>query len=301
VESGVSWLLKTCVLASPVAIRADDSTGTAPHGGGVTVPSCAFEGASTMLLAVDVGNTQTVLGLFAGDELQADWRISTNASLTGDELRVKVAGLLGMDGRGWDDVTDVVLSSVVPRLTYAWVDVAEKAGHCEALVVGPGLKTGMPVRYDNPHEVGADRIVNGVAAYEAYRGPVMVVDFGTATTIDVISHDGAYLGGAIAPGVETSAEALFSKAARLSKVDLEPPSAVIGTNTRASVQAGLMLGEAAMVDGLVRRAWAELGSKATVVATGGLAPGMSELCETIEHVDVDLTLTGLRIIFDRNR
>ena len=254
-----------------------------------------------MLLAVDVGNTQTVLGLFDGETLIEHWRISTNAALTADELRVQVGGLLGFSAKGWGDVDEAVLSSVVPRLTVAWTQVVETACDCELLVVGPGLKTGMVIRYDNPHEVGADRIVNGVAAFEAYGGPVVVVDFGTATTIDVISADGAYLGGAIAPGVETSAEALFSKAARLSKVDLEPPAGVIGTNTRASVQAGLMLGEAAMVDGLVRRVWDELGARTTVVATGGLAPSMSKLCDTVEHVDVDLTLTGLRIIRDRNR
>lgn len=254
-----------------------------------------------MLLAVDVGNTQTVLGLFSDDDLVARWRISTNAALTGDELRVKVGGLLALDGRGWADVAEVVLASVVPRLTLAWTEVVAAACGCEALVIGPGLKTGMPIRYDNPHEVGADRIVNGVAAYEEYGGPVIVIDFGTATTLDVISKEGAYLGGAIAPGVETSAEALFSKAARLSKVDLEPPAGVIGTNTRASVQAGLLLGEAVMVDGLVRRAWDELGCRTEVVATGGLAPTMATLCETVGHVDVDLTLTGLYLIRNRNR
>jgi len=254
-----------------------------------------------MLLAVDVGNTQTVLGLFDGDVLDGHWRISTNASLTSDELRVKVSGLLVLSDHGWGDIDEVVMSSVVPRLTVAWEEVVSAACGCETLVVGPGLKTGMPIRYDNPHEVGADRIVNGIAAYEAHGGPVVIVDFGTATTIDVISEDGAYLGGAIAPGVETSAEALFSKAARLSKVDLEPPAKVIGTNTRASVQSGLMLGEAVMVDGLVRRVWLELETETPVVATGGLAPRMAPLCDTIDHVDVDLTLTGLRIIRDRNR
>ncbi len=254
-----------------------------------------------MLLAVDVGNTQTVLGLFKDETLEAHWRISSNAALTADELRVKVSGLLAVDKMSWADVDVVALSSVVPRLTEAWVEVAGAACGCEVMVVGPGLKTGMPIRYDNPHEVGADRIVNGVAAYETFGGPVVVVDFGTATTVDVISHDGAYLGGAIAPGVETSAEALFSKAARLSKVDLEAPPRAIGTNTRQSVQAGLMLGEAAMVDGLVRRVWTELGTETPVVATGGLAPRMAPLCETISDVDVDLTLAGLRIIRDRNR
>ena len=254
-----------------------------------------------MLLAVDVGNAQTVIGLFADDRLAGHWRISTNASLTGDELRVKVAGLLALDELSWSEVSSVILASVVPRLTTAWEDVTRVACDCDVMVVGPGLKTGMPIRYDNPHEVGADRIVNGVAAYARFGGPVIVVDFGTATTIDVIDASGAYLGGAIAPGVETSAEALFSKAARLSKVDLEPPSAVIGTNTRMSVQAGLLLGEAAMVDGLVRRTWAELGAETPVIATGGLAERMGDLCETIGDVDMDLTLTGLRMIYERNQ
>ena len=254
-----------------------------------------------MLLAVDVGNTQTVLGLFAEKNLAGHWRISTNASLTGAELRVKVAGLLGLDGRSWSDVSAVILASVVPRLTSEWEDAVRVACDCDAMIVGPGIKTGMPIRYDNPHEVGADRIANGVAALARFGGPVVVVDFGTATTIDVIDASGAYLGGAIAPGVATSAEALFSKAARLSKVDLEPPSAVIGTNTRMSVQAGLLLGEAAMVDGLVRRTWSELGAQTHVIATGGLAERMAALCETITDVDVDLTLDGLRMIYERNR
>ena len=168
------------------------------------------------------------------------------------------------------------------------------------MVVGPGIRTGMPIRYDNPHEVGADRIANGVAAFEAHGGPVIIIDFGTATTLDVVDAEGAYLGGAIAPGVETSAEALFSRAARLAKVDLDAPTKVIGTNTRASVQAGLMLGEAAMVDGLVRRAWDEIGGPCAVVATGGLAERMAPLCETIGTVDSDLTLRGLIIIHGRN-
>jgi type III pantothenate kinase len=253
-----------------------------------------------VLFAVDVGNTQSVLGLFEGTELVGHWRISTNSALTGDELRVKVLGLLGLEGFSWDDVEHVIIASVVPRLTPEWEETARTFG-CDVLTVGPGLKTGMPIRYDNPREVGADRIVNGVAAFERFGGPLVVVDFGTATTIDVIAEDGGYLGGAIAPGVETSAEALFTKAARLSKVDLEAPARVIGTNTRESVQAGLLLGEAAMVDGLVRRVWGELGRQTEVVATGGLAERMGPLCETIGHVDLNLTLEGLRLIYDRNR
>lgn len=253
-----------------------------------------------MLFCIDVGNTQSVLGLFEGDELAAHWRISTNPALTGDELRSKLFGLFGLEGFTWADVNHMIISSVVPRLTSAWEEVGQFGG-CAPLVVGPGLRTGMAIRCDSPHEVGADRIVNGVAAFERFGGPVIVVDFGTATTIDVIAEDGAYMGGAIAPGVETSAEALFTKAARLSKVDLEAPPRVIGSNTRASVQAGLILGEAAMVDGLVRRAWDELGGQTPVVATGGLAETMGPLCDVIEHVDADLTLKGLRIIHARNQ
>lgn len=253
-----------------------------------------------MFLAVDVGNTQTVLGMFDGEALEAHWRISSNASLTADELGVTIGSLLDAAGHGWNHVERVVISSVVPRLTSAYEDLALAATGTAPMVVGPGLKTGMAIKYGNPHEVGADRIVNGVAAFEAHGGPVVIVDFGTATTIDVVDAEGAYLGGAIAPGVETSAEALFSRAARLSKVDLEAPSRVIGQSTRESVQAGLLLGEAAMIDGLVRRVWDELGTTTPVVVTGGLAERMAPLCETCTHVDPDLTLKGLMIIHRRN-
>jgi type III pantothenate kinase len=254
-----------------------------------------------MILAVDVGNTQTVIGLFDGDDLIAHWRVSSDASITADELGVKVAALLSVPGHSWADVDDAIVGSVVPRLTDVWVEAVRTAAGRDAMIVGPGLKTGMPIRYDNPHEVGADRIVNGVAAIAAYGAPVLVVDFGTATTIDVIDADGAYLGGAIAPGLETSAQALYSKAARLSMVDLVDPGTAIGRNTRQSVQAGLLLGQAAMVDGLVRRIWTEMGRKTPVVATGGLAESMAELCDTVTDVDVDLTLTGLLLVFRKNR
>jgi len=254
-----------------------------------------------MILAVDVGNTQTVVGLFDGDRLAAHWRVSSDASITADELAVKLTGLLEMAGHERGDVEHVIVGSVVPRLTDAWVEVARTLSGEDALVVGPGLKTGLPIRYDNPHEVGADRIVNGVAAIAGFGAPVLVVDFGTATTIDVIDAEGGYLGGAIAPGLETSAEALFRKAARLSNVDLTAPAGVIGHNTRSSVQAGLVYGQAAMVDGLVRRTWAELGFETRVVATGGLAERMSALCETITDVDADLTLKGLLLVYRRNR
>jgi type III pantothenate kinase len=253
-----------------------------------------------VILAVDVGNTQTVLGLLDGGQLDGHWRLSTDALMTADEVRIKIGGLLTAEDKTWGDVERVIVASVVPNLTVAYEAVALRVTGVAPLVVGPGLKTGMQIRYDNPHEVGADRIVNGVAAFQLFGGPVVVVDFGTATTIDVIAEDGAYLGGAIAPGVETSADALFARAARLSKVDLEAPERVIGTNTRASVQAGLLFGAAAMVDGLVRRVWGELGTKTTVVATGGLAERMAPLCETVDAVDPDLTLKGLGLIYTLN-
>jgi len=254
-----------------------------------------------MILAVDVGNTQTVVGLFDAERLVAHWRIASDASTTPDELVIKVDALLGVPGHAWSIVERVIIASVVPRLTDAWNDASLKATAREPMVVGPGLKTGLPIRSDNPHEVGADRIVNGVAALAAYGAPVLIVDFGTATTIDVIDATGAYLGGVIAPGVETSAEALFAKAARLSKVDLLDPGTVIGRNTRQSVQAGLIIGGAVMVDGLVRRIWVELGHETPVVATGGLAHRMSAICETLTDVDADLTLKGLMMVYERNR
>jgi type III pantothenate kinase len=253
-----------------------------------------------VILAIDVGNTHTVLGLFDAQGLGAHWRISSNPDLTADELRVNLGRLLVDGGRTWEDIEHVILCSVVPRLTVAYEEVAEQVCGQPSMVVGPGLKTGLAIRYDNPHEIGADRIVNAVAALEEYGPPVLVVDFGTATTIDVVDAGGAYLGGAIASGVQTSAEALFAKAARLSKIDLEPPDRVIGTNTRASLQAGLLLGEAAMVDGLVRRVWAELGTEASVVATGGLAESMAPICETITAVEPNLTLKGLILIYWQN-
>ncbi|GAB4276650.1 MAG: type III pantothenate kinase [Coriobacteriia bacterium] len=253
-----------------------------------------------MRLAIDVGNTQTVIGLFDEKGLDGHWRISTDDSLTADELGVKLAGLLALEKVGWDDVSGMIVSSVVPNLTEAYEDLSRSVLGGSPLIVGPGVKTGVPIKYDNPHEVGADRIVNAVAAKASFGSPVIVVDFGTATTFDVVDAEGAYLGGAIAPGVETSAEALFARAARLSKVDLEPPARVVGRNTRESVQAGLLLGEAVMVDGLVARIRQEMGADAPVVATGGLAERMAPLCESIQHVDPDLTLKGLIAIWEMN-
>jgi type III pantothenate kinase len=254
-----------------------------------------------VILAVDIGNTQTVLGLLDDQRAIAGrWRLSTDATLTADEIRVKIGAMLGVDGYRWEDISGVVIASVVPSLTSAYEDLAARACGCTPLVIGPGVKTGLPVAYENPHEIGADRIVNAVAAIAAHGAPVIVVDFGTATTLDVVDRGGAYLGGAIAAGIETSAEALFRRAARLSAVDLEPPPRVIGRNTRESVQSGLLLGEAVMVDGLVRKTWAELGYESPVVATGGLAERMASLCETVSAVDPDLTLKGLALVWERN-
>lgn len=253
-----------------------------------------------MILAVDIGNTQTVLGVITDHGIEDRWRAATDPDLTSDEIRVKIGGLLALDGHTWSEIAGVAIASVVPTLTAAYEELAERATGTRPLVVGPGVKTGLSIAYENPREVGADRIVNAVAAIEAHGAPVIVVDFGTATTLDVIDASGAYLGGAIAPGIETGAEALFRRAARLSAVDLEPPSRVIGRNTRESVQAGLLLGEAARVDGLVHRTWAELGYECPVVATGGLAERMAPLCETLDAVDADLTLKGLALIWERN-
>jgi len=253
-----------------------------------------------MILAVDVGNTQTVLGTFDGDTIIGHWRIGTDPSMTADELRLCILGLLSLEGIDVVDVTNVIISSVVPSLTAAYVEVAGRIGVSDPMVVGPGIKTGMPIHYDNPHEVGADRIVNGVAAFDEYGGPVVVIDLGTATTLDVIDSNGAYLGGAIAPGVETSAAALFAHAARLSQVDLAVPENVIGSNTRVSVQSGLIVGHAAMIDGLVGRIESELGVPCEVVATGGLVELIAPLCETVKHVEPDLTLRGLMLVFQRN-
>lgn len=253
-----------------------------------------------MILAVDIGNTQTVLGLFTAEGLGGHWRVSTDASLTADELRVKIGGLLATEGAQWGGVERLIVASVVPVLTVAYEEVALKSTGKPPMVVGPGLKTGIAIRYDDPREVGADRIVNAVAGAAEYGVPLVIVDFGTATTLDVLAADGAYVGGSIAPGVETSSEALFSRAAKLSKVDLEAPAHAIGTNTRESLQAGLLLGQAAMVDGLVRRTWAELGGESAVVATGGLAPRIAPLCTVPMAVDVDLTLKGLMRVYRMN-
>jgi type III pantothenate kinase len=249
-----------------------------------------------MLLAVDVGNTQTALGLYRDSELVDHWRLATERSSTADELGVLLGGLLDFDG-----VDGICLASTVPVLLREWEVLASKWANAPILVVAPGVKTGIPIRYDDPRELGPDRIVNAVAAKERYGAPVIVVDFGTSTNFDVVSPDGEYVGGVLAPGVEISMEALFSRAARLVKVDYTTPPYVIGKSTITALQSGLVYGFAGQVDGIVGRIRGELGAEAApAIATGGLADLVAPHSETIERVDAFLTLEGLRLVWELN-
>ncbi|MGA7463039.1 MAG: type III pantothenate kinase [Candidatus Korobacteraceae bacterium] len=259
-----------------------------------------------MLLVLDVGNTNTVLGVFeipAGESsrLIAHWRVSTTKTQTVDEYGVLFRNLFAMNGLEVTAVKGTVISSVVPPLDSTLREVCERYFHSQPLFIEPGVKTGMPVHYDNPAEVGADRIVNSVAAFEKYGGPCIIVDFGTATTFDVVSKKGEYLGGVITPGIGISADALFSRTARLPRVDVRKPPRVLATNTVNSVQSGLYYGYIGLIDGILERLLAEMGDKVAVVATGGLAPLMGEGSKYIEKVDDLLTLEGLRIIYERNQ
>jgi type III pantothenate kinase len=254
-----------------------------------------------VLLAVDVGNTQTHLGAFDGDRLAEHWRFQTRAGATGDELAERIAGLLALSEIGLDDVDAVCVSSVVPPLGTQYEQLTERymAG-AGCLTIGPGVKTGMPIRIENPLEVGADRLVNSIAAYDRFRDACVVVDFGTGINVDVVSAEGDYLGGAIGPGLEISLSALIERAARITRIDLEPPEAAIGRSSVAAIQSGFVFGFAGMIDGIVRRIEAELG-KASLLATGGLASSIVPFTETIDEVDEMLTLNGLRLIHARNR
>jgi len=254
-----------------------------------------------MLLALDIGNTHTVLGLFVGDTLVADWRIATRRDATEDELGVLVHALFAADGRDHQAVEGMIVSSVVPDVNRSVAAMGRRHFGCEPLFVGPGVKTGMPILYENPHEVGADRIVNAVAAMARRGAPVIVVDFGTATTFDVVGPGGEYVGGVITPGLGVAAEALFQRAARLHRVDVRRPPQVIGRNTEESVQSGLYHGYAGLVEGLLGRIRAELGVPAPVIATGGLASELQADLGFIDEVDVHLTLDGLRLVWARNR
>ena len=249
-----------------------------------------------MLLAADVGNTQTVLGLYAGGELTDNWRLATERSTTADELGVLLGGLLDFDA-----VDGICLASTVPILVREWELLASKWAQAPLLAVGPGVKTGIPIRYDDPREVGPDRIVNSVAAKERYGAPVIVVDFGTSTNFDVVSPEGDYVGGVLAPGIEVSMDALFARAARLVKIDYAAPPTVIGKTTVGGLQSGLVYGFAGQVDGIVGRIRDELGAEARAVATGGLADLVAPHTRTIETVDPFLTLEGLRLVWELNR
>jgi type III pantothenate kinase len=254
-----------------------------------------------VLLAVDVGNTQTVLGLFEGPDLVDEWRVATDVGRTGDELGALLDSLLRVRGHARDDVDALALSSVVPALNREFDRMASRYLGVEPLVVGPGVKTGMPILTSNPREVGADLIVDAVAAFDAVGGPCVVVDFGTATTFGAVSAKGEYLGHAIAPGIQTAMDALAVRAAKLPRVELADPGSVIGKTTVHSMQAGAVYGFAGQVDGIVSRMRAELGGAAVSVATGGLAPLIFAHAATLDHLDEHLTLRGLEIIHRRNQ
>ncbi len=254
-----------------------------------------------MLLVIDVGNSHTVLGLYEGDALQGQWRVGTNNYRTGDELRILFTMLLRAEGVDTEAIEGCCISSVVPQLNMALQEVCATAFGVAPLMVGPGVKTGLQLHCDNPKEVGADRIVNAVGAIEEHEGALIIVDFGTALTFDAVTAKAEWCGGAIVPGVQLSAEALFEHCAKLPRVEISKPSCVIGRDTVTNIRAGLTYGYADLTDGLVRRFAAEMGGKPTVIATGGIAHLMADVCTTLDVVDPHLTLKGLKAVYQKNQ
>lgn len=254
-----------------------------------------------MLLAIDVGNTNTCLGVYENKKLVVEWRLSTDRSKTVDEYGMTLRQFFMLDGMDIGRVDAVAVSSVVPPLTPTWEATSVKYLGQKPLVVGPGIKTGMDLKYDSPRDVGADRIAGAVAAYEMYGGPCIIVDFGTATTFDAVSKTGQYLGGAICPGIGISSEALFQRAARLPRIELVRPRGTIGKNTVWAMQAGIIFGYAGQVEYVVKKMKTELGGEAFVVATGGLAPLICSETTVIDKIDPTLVLEGIRIVWERNQ
>jgi type III pantothenate kinase len=253
-----------------------------------------------MLIAVDVGNTQTHVGMFRGEDLVQHWRFATVREATGDQIAVTMSGVLGLRGLSLDQIDGAIVSSVVPQLAHEYEYISENYLDGQLLVVGPTIKSGMPIRIERPHELGTDRLVNAVAAWAEYQQQCIVVDFGTSTNYDVVSDQGEYLGGIISPGIEISMDALYDRAAKLTKVDIEAPKELIGRSTQAALQSGLVYGFAGQVDGILRRVRAEMGDDLKTIGTGGLASTIAPFCEELDVVDDLLTLTGLRILWERN-